>query len=422
MKKLLICVLSLLLVESGLYAYTCDLYSTTYAAAVAAVKAHKEALCGAEKYYSTDACKDTTPVGATGGLWGKFKATCFMEKTPGSCLNYDSAKAEYTFLCTSTNPTPPPLTACNDIACVKKDGLEKMQKTFGKGCSDPMKAGMELNTETVLLLIITGGTAASAYLVDDVVRNQDKDSSSNALCRSYCSTFWSEVQAIKDAQAALDAIDKEALCPCDDQCLCTNDTKGAWVNNNCICEGLLGTAQLDQCVCTKKTPAGVWFKGKCYPKGGSNGITYGDDEGSDGSTSSTGNTNSSSSGADDSGSGSSSAGTSSAGLGSGQESGAAAKPGSGGTWAKQLRDTLGVSSTSSGQKLAGSKGTAPLSGLGNSGGKKKDSTLGVASSDSDIFALVSAGYARNQSGLLESDANSSVKSSSVKGTKPIIYK
>ncbi len=424
MKKLLICVLSLLLVETGLYAYTCDLYSTTYAAAAAAVKAHKVALCGAEKYYDSGACTAATPEGDIGGgLWGKFKKNCFMEKDPGSCMSYDSGKAEYKFLCRSTTLTPPPLLTCNDIACVKHNGLEKMQKTFGKGCDDAMKSGMELDTETVILLLLTGGTAASTYYIDDIIKKEDKDSSSNALCRSYCTTFWSEVEAIKKAQEALDNIDKEKLCPCDDQCICTNDTKGAWVNNACICDGLLGTAELDQCVCTKKTPAGVWFKGKCYPKGSGNNPTYGDDEGSNGSTSGTGNTNSSSSGTGDSGSGSSSGGTSSAGLGSGQEGGAAGTPGSGKTWANQLRDTLGISSTSSGAaKLAGSKGTAPLAGLGNSGGKKKDSTLGVASSDNDIFALVSAGYVRNQNGLLESDANSSVKSSSVEGTKPIIYK
>jgi len=422
MKKLLFLVL-LVLVSARLYAWQCDLYTSTYKTTLDAVEKDKIALCGAVKYYSGSGCKDTTPSGFDGGFWGQFKDKCLMEKTPGSCMLYDSAKAEYNFLCSATYTAPPPVASCSNIACVKSDGLEKMQKKFGKGCSDAMKAGIELDTETVLLLLITGGAIGSTYVVDDIVRKKDKDSTSESLCSSYCKSYWSMLDAIKSAQAALDSIDMQKLCPCDEQCTCEKDTLGAWVSGNCICGGLRGQAGFDECVCTKKTPAGVWTHGHCYTHGVIDTPEYGDNN--NGATTSAANTNSSGgTGQSASTSGEASASPSSD-AGSGTAGTSDAISGKG--WLQSLKDSLGVSTVSGGSKFAsgGSKGTTTLSGLG--GEKNNTPTQGIASKEQDLFGMVATTYNNyeNKGVFMEYDAVGTNSSSSDKkpiSTKPHIYK
>jgi len=477
MKKLLIVILGLCFL-SGVKAFAVE--DCTIKTGCAAIEAcitsltkemitAQRTLCGGpsdttKSYYSGGSCTSDTPVISSfsgDNYWGYFQGTCdsdliyqkskidsqnaalvagaviggtgitaattaihagqianaINDSGHGPCLWLDSGAAKYRFIWSKDGlGTPPTKDTCASIKCMKTDDIDGVVHRDGYNAT-VKKARIES----------WEGVRVGERNYNDPRKNE---------CKLFCSRYWVTLLSIQAYESNLLASKdiKDQLCASvpsctdgDSECDCNTNLKGYWDGavSKCICSDKKGTADFDSCVCTKKTPAGVWSNGRCLSKGSVPTPEFSNNNGS--SSDDNTNTNSSSSNGTNQTAGTSGDSSFSSGMNSaGKESGGdAASASSGKSWLSQLKDTLGISSTSGGQKFGGSKGSVQLSGLNNGGSKKNTPTQGIASSSSDLFAMVASTYDQYETrgAFLGFDSdNNTGKGSSKVGTKPIIYK
>jgi len=476
MKKLLVSALSVtILCTVNVYASkTCALANETrapvdpqaYNDASLALDNAKVSLCGANNYDKVAGkCLATTPATHIGGIWGTFKEVCFSDNIKGSCLYKKQVgnlkkDAAYCFISEKGGFTTPPearYCAKDSIKCPisKRDNGDhfenkwlngRLNKKGSGGCGGNwvnccVKAS-KVDRHSKDSWWFSG---QSSVLTDDqkdeldtVQAFDEQDTSVADACVSLCSTYWTTLAAIKTNQTTFDnmCVSSDACTPGDPSCDCAGTQQGFWDSavNKCICTGQQGTANFDNCVCVNKTPAGVWSGGMCYPTGtvtvsgyDNNGTGNGNGNGSGAKVSST----TPSDNATTSSTGSSGSGGAVISDTSAAKESAAGAASTGQSWLNQLKNSLGVTTTSGGQKFNGSGGDTQLTGLGglgNSGEKKKVPTQGIAPQSEDVFAAITASYVHNQSSLMGPEADTSPDQGSSKSpakpisTSPVIYK
>ena len=437
--------------------------SDTYNTTAAALKDAKVSLCGSESNYdaSSGKCATYTPVSHTGGVWGTFKEICFSDNIKGSCLYKKqlgplTKDAAFCFIAgASGDTTPPDVKYCvsGGIKCPvsKREDGNYFENRWIKRTAENNKGSGGCNGNWVGCCVKASKvdrhskdswwhSGQSANMTDQEKDEMDlagsfdeQDNSVATSCISLCTSYWATLATIKESQATLDTmcVSPVACTAGDSACDCTTNLKGYWSNSTCICQGKQGAADFDSCVCTKKTPAGIWSGGHCYPSESIPLPEYGTSD-NNATTSSTNTNNSSNGNGTDQTASTSSDAPLSSGLGDSGKSGAASgTANSGSSWLQQLKDSLGISSTSSGgSKLGTSKGNAQLSSTTNNSGAKNTPAQGYATKNSDLFAMVTETYTtyENRGALMGTDTvNSTGKSSSGNtknpiSTKPVIYK
>jgi hypothetical protein len=406
----------------------CDTATQTLASA-------EQTLCGDVKYYdtSTGHCSSNTPSALSeGGIWGDFKSNCFSDtgsnqKSPCLCLD---SKGQNFYFVYSNLLDPVPIGSCNKIECFKDTGVDDLSKVCSKNCSTTLTyARVETygSGNRIAADILTGGLTAI-----DTSLTQRPHADNTSTCRNDCNQYWPihdsipALQAsIVSAQAALNAMCQPPCAVGDNACLCTTGG-GTWMNNNCICTGLTGSA-LNQCTCTQS--GGIWINGQCDTTGqGALPSTYGNDNTlATSSGSAVGNASTASSdqtGLSNAGT-STTAGLSGKALTAGTNAGAGVGTASDKSSYLQLKDDFGASSISSSQKFATSgKALYGLPENKKASSTKKSTSQGVAPSNSDIFVMVTSTYAdQYEKGYIEAPSDGPKPPSKVEklGTKPTTY-